>query len=288
MRPVLAIALLGLIVLAGCSSGRATVTRAHTTAAATRVSACIGELFRARVAPEQLRTPLPASILASFAIFRRAAVASDEPPASELSGGQLADQLRKEYAYARSEPVSADCSPRDVDRRQLAEQQRRRTREPVYCLIELPSDTTQGPGCEPFAAVDESARAFETSDYGGREATVELVPDGVASVRILYRDDPPIVVPVSANAFRFTPPASVPAGVRAKLDRLATEQANSHLTEAQMLSLTLQYDRVRRRTEPTRIEWLDGAGRPIRKLRRPSAASDAASSIGEVRAPIGG
>jgi hypothetical protein len=219
MRPLVAVLVLGPVVLAGCSSGTATrTTTAQTSTSAARVSACASQLLEPRAAPKPLRTPLPASILSSFAVFRRAAVASDQPPTHEPSGGQLADELLKEYelasyypayvrqlmrlpdgqryfvvaAYARFEPVAAaDCLSRGVDRRQLTEQQRRRAREPVYCLIELPADNTQGPGCEPFAAVDESARAFEASDYHAREATVEMVPDGVASVRILYRDHVP-------------------------------------------------------------------------------------------------
>ncbi len=66
--------------------------------------------------------------------------------------------------------------------------------EPVFCIIEVGTNkNTPVPGCEPFAQVDESFGAFQVSDFLSREPTMELVPDGVASVRITYRDTAPIV-----------------------------------------------------------------------------------------------
>ena len=53
--------------------------------------------------------------------------------------------------------------------------------------------------CEPFAAIDEGGRVFQ-SDALTKEPAVELVPDGVASVQIAYRETPEITVPVSENA----------------------------------------------------------------------------------------
>jgi hypothetical protein len=63
---------------------------------------------------------------------------------------------------------------------------------------------------------------------------VELAPDGVAPVRIVYRDE------------------------------------------------------IVHETDPTKLEWLDSAGRVVRVVNAPAAGRGAATSIGDLRAPMGG
>jgi hypothetical protein len=108
-------------------------------------------------------------------------------------------------AYGRSEAVvPAHCLAGGVrERRALVEEQHRRLVDPVDCIIEVGGGENAPPqGCEPFAAIGEAGRVFQPDLY--KEPIVELVPDGVASVRIAYRETPAIVVAVSENASVYT------------------------------------------------------------------------------------
>ncbi len=311
------IAGLGLI-LSACGSSAGTVTATGTvTAGVTRLSSsCIPpemRLFGPRPAPaKELSTPLDATILSSFAIFRRSASSGDELAGLKPGGDGLDRELSKVYelsgyypayvrqltrlpdgrryfvipAYGRSEAVPpAHCLPAG-ERRVLIEEQHRRLLEPVECIIEVGAgENASPPGCEPFAAIDEAGRVFQPDLT--RELTVELAPDGVASVRIAYRETPPIVVPVSENAFWFTPPPPTPR-VEAELKRLEPSIFATHLTQAQRRRVTLQWDEAVDETEPTKIEWLDNASRPIRTISPPTAASSSVTSVGNLRAPIEG
>ncbi len=141
-------------------------------------------------------------------------------------------------------------------------------------------------GCKPFAAIDEGDRVFQ-SDALTKEPTVELVPDGVASIRIAYHETPAIVIAVSENAVLFTPPPPTPR-VEAELRRLEPVIVAQHITTAQRRRITSQWDKTVDETEPTRIEWLDSTGRLVRALGPPTAESDSATSVGNLDAPIEG
>lgn len=318
---VVLIAALGLI-LTACGSSAGTAT-----ASVMRLSpSCIppefskrGLLGPRRPLPKALSTPLDAAILSSFTIFRRPPLPSDEPPGLNLAAGGLGRELYKAYklssyypayvrqltrlpdgrryfvipAYGRSEAVlPAHCLAGGVrERRAMVEEQHRRLVEPVDCIIEVGGSENAPPqGCEPFAAVGEAGRVFQPDLY--REPIVELVPDGVASVRIDYRETPAIGVAVSENAFLFTPPPPTPR-VEAELKRLepaivTTHPITAQRPTAQRRRITLQWDKTVNETEPTRIEWLDSADRLVRALSPPTAESNSATSVGYLDAPIEG
>lgn len=310
---VVLIAALGLI-LTACSSSAGTAT-----ASVTRLSpSCIPPAFRLfgpkPAPPKQLSTPLDATILSSFAIFRRSALPGEELFGVKPGGDGLDRELSKVYelsgyypayvrqltrlpddrryfvipAYGRPEAVvPAHCLAGGVrERRALVEEQHRRLVEPVDCIIEVEGSENAPPqGCEPFAAVGEADRVFQPDLY--KEPIVELVPDGVASVRISYRETPAIVVAVSENAFLFTPPPPTPR-IEAELKRLEPTILATHLTTAQRRRNTLQWDKTVDETEPTRIEWLDSAGRLVRSLSPPTAESNSATSVGNLHAPVEG
>jgi hypothetical protein len=322
---VVLIAALGPI-LTACGSSAGTAT-----ARLTRLSpSCVppefserGLLGPRRPLPKALSTPLDAAILSSFAIFRRPPLQSDEPPELNLATGGLGHELYKAYklssyyptyarqltrlpdgqrylvipAYGRPEAVvPAHCLVGGVrERRALVEEQHRRLVEPVDCIIEVGGSENAPPqGCEPFAAVGEAGRVFQPDLY--KEPIVELAPDGVASVRIDYRETPAIVVAVSENAFLFTPPPPTPR-VEAELKRLkrrmepvivTTDPATAQRPTAQRRRITLQWDKTVDETEPTRIEWLDSAGRLVRALSPPAAESNSATSVGNLDAPLEG
>ncbi len=159
--------------------------------------------------------------------------------------------------------------------------------ETIYCLVEVRSGPSPAIGCEPFAAIDESIRVFDASDFI-RKPIVELAPDGVSSVRIAYRGRAPIVVPIRENAFWFTPPAPLPSSVDSELKRLLHKLLAGHLTNTQQRTLTTRWNMLLRKTDPTKIEWLNSADGLIRTIKAPTPASYDATSVGDVRAPIEG
>jgi hypothetical protein len=261
-------------------------------------SSCAHELFIRRALPRPLTVSLPAAVLASFAVFHRPALVSDKPPegllASELYNTyelesyypayvrRLADLAGRRYyvvpAFAhQADEARIECLFRHVDQAKLLAQQHRRAAEALYCFIEVPERRGTDPGCEPFAANEQSARVFGASDFL-RDPLVELVPDGVAAVRITYREHPTLTLAVSENAFAFTPPPPAPAAA-ATLHRLQGRILTGNPTE---------YNEALAQTDPTKIEWLNRAGRVIRTIRPPTRPSIEATSIGGIRAPIGG
>jgi hypothetical protein len=310
------LALLGLLVVvlgAGCSTRATTGGSDQLTVGSSGrvVWSCVGAFASRPALPRELRTPLGAGILPRFAIFRKAAPRSDEPP---LRAGGLGRELAKDYelssyypgyvrqlgtlagglryfavpAFGRFEGFPpAHCQPAALGR-ELTEQQRRRLTELVYCVIETDGGkNTEPPGCEPFAAIDEGRPIFQSAGIITKEPTIGLVPDGVASLRIAYRETAPLIVPVSNNVFLFTPPPPS-ARVKAKLSRLAREYGRKHLSFAQYQSLTLRWNRAVAEAEPTRIGWLDGVGGVMRTIRAPAAHGPSPTSVGNLRAPISG
>jgi len=311
---VLVVLIAGGVTIALARSGGAT---APITRMANGSSSCIPPAFSFSAPrpplPKELSTPLDATILSSFAIFRRSVLPSDELSGLKPGGDGLDRELSKLYelssyypayvrhlirlpdgrryfvipAYGRSEAVvPAHClAGGERERSALVEEQHRRLVEPVDCIIEVGGgENASPPGCEPFAAIDEGGRVFQ-ADALTKELIVELVPDGVASVRIAYRETPAIVVPVSENAFSFTPPPLAPH-VATELKRLEPKLFAPHLTPAQRRRVTLKWNQTVNETGPTKIEWLDSAGRLVRALSPPTAESNSATSVGNLDAPL--
>jgi hypothetical protein len=309
------VVLLALVLLSGCSSGarRANVAPSQGVVVAANhlSSACAEEFFQPRAKPKPIATPLQAGVLARFAIFRRAALPGDEPAASQLPPGGLGRQLynedelasyypayvrrlgtlsgRRYYvvpAFAQVKMAFAECSAPRSDRALQIQQRHRRAVDPLYCLIEVPERKGTTVGCEPFAAINLSARVFGASDFLGKPI-IELVPDGVAAVRIAYRAHARLMVAVRENAFAFTPPPPPPS-VAAVLQRLFDRAFAKSTTAAQQRTGAIEYDKRLLETDPTRIEWLNHAGDVVRTIEPPTTASLEATSIGGTRAPIGG
>jgi hypothetical protein len=313
MSFVLMVLVAGGVTIAVAGSGSATAPIAKMPGG----SACIPPAFSFSAPrpplPKELSTPLEATTLSSFAIFRRPARPSDEPPGLNSADGGLGRELYKDYelssyypayvrqliglpgnrryfvipAFGRPEAVPpAHCFPAGK-RRELVEQEHRRSVEPVYCIIESDGNgNAPVPGCEPFAQADESFRAFHVSDFLGGEPTMELVPDGVASVRITYRDRAPIVVRVKEDAFLLTPPPAPHDRLDAYLRGLLPRLLGQHVTKAQQLTATNEWNKAFTGTYPTRVEWLDGAGGLVRALNPPTAESNSTTSVGNLDAPL--
>jgi hypothetical protein len=146
----------------------------------------------------------------------------------------------------------------------------------------------------PFAGIVQGGRVFQ-SDALTKEPVVELVPDGVASVRIAYRETPTIVVPVSENAFLFTPPPPTPR-VKAALrkrpkPRIVVIKHAITMAEFRRIAsrrIASPWDKILGETHLTRIEWLNRAGLLVRALSPPANESNSATSVGDLRAPLEG
>lgn len=260
-------------------------------------------------APTELASSLDSGLLSTFGVFRRSAQPSDEP---SLGGGGLAQQLRTDYelaayfpalvrrlarlpggreyfvipAFARPEAVPPErCSSASTHRQLIAEQQRRKT-DPVACFIESgESRPRPAPGCEPFTQVDQQLRAFGVSDFV-RTPAIEMVPDGVASVRVSYRDVTPFSVPVNENAFYLVPPPTPHNSVSARMKSLLPGILRSNSAHRDRAGA--EWNRMFIYTLPTKIEWLDKGGAVVRVLTPPTPANIAATSLGQLLAPIEG
>lgn len=253
--------------------------------------------------PKELTGPLEAPILASFAVFRRAAQPSDQLPALNSAGNDLDSQLAGYYpsyvrrlitlpdgtryfvipAFERTLSVPpARCLPPSLrtDRSKLVEEQRKRASTPVYCIVRSGAGESSGAECQSFADLDEGQRVFASGLAQG--STVDIVPDGVASVRVVYRTASPVLASVSENAFLFTPPqglirhaervfkkffSELEPGSPAKAKHLSKARER-RLEKAVAKHIKQAFDEV----EPARIEWLAANGALVRDINPPSGS----------------
>jgi hypothetical protein len=295
----------GLMCLCGAASATAATNSKQSTSCSGSTVFIGGPLGSEREAePRALSGPLEASILDSFAVFRRAAQPSDQLPPFSSAGSDLDFELSSYYpAYVRqlfdlpdgaryfvipaferpTQIPPARCLPKSLrsQRPKLVEEQRKLASEPVYCIVAIDAAASDGPQCEPFADVDAARMVFAS---GFSEApVVALVPDGVASVRVVYPTGAPIVASVSENAFLLTP-RKPPIHLRELLERIAVglrpgqQSKTKHSAKAKQLT-TAQKRRIEKalakriaralaEAEPTTVEWLAADGALVRSISR--------------------
>ena len=304
------ITVFGLIAVTGCSSPSSSRENLRSSLS------CVAPEFRifgARTTPpKELSTAVPAVISSNFAIFRRPTLRSDKPFAGSTDH-ELARELYKDYelasfypayvrqlrtplagrryfvipAYGRPEAVPPAHCMTAAERRELLAQQHRRSIEPVYCIIEIGGDKNASPpGCEPFAAIDEGGGLFQPGSPSGKPI-LELVPDGVATVRIVYSTRDRIVVRARANVLWFTPPP-LASRVQADLKQLERKLVDMHVSQTQRRRTTQLWNMAVAESAATKVEWLDNAGRTIRTISTPVSSSKSRTSVGNLLAPVGG
>ncbi len=184
--------------------------------------------------PAELTSTLEAGVLSKFAVLRRAALPSDQIPALSPVGGEVDRELVSYYSgYVRQLEVlpngsryfvipgfakpkrvpPAACLPASQrrDRPALVEQEHKLAAQPVYCIVAIGHESA-GTECEPFAEIDQSPRVF--APHLSAAPTVELIPDGVASVRITYLTGASVLAAVDENEYSFAIPAAVQAKAR--------------------------------------------------------------------------
>ena len=104
------------------------------------------------------------------------------------------------------------------------------------------------------------------------------MPDGVATVRLVYRGGAAITAPVSENAFTFTPPRTPVARAKAALERLERaferelkyKHTPAHHTKRQLQRrervASKLLERVLSELPPKQIQWLDAGGHVLRSF----------------------
>jgi hypothetical protein len=252
--------------------------------------------------PVELPGALEPKLLAEFAVLRRAQTDDDLIPplnavAEDLSG-ELASyypaQIRELLTLANGDryflvpgfprpnvPPKTTCSSRalqkqrDAERARELQEERTRAAQPAFCVTAASSgrirlDLTDV--CETFAELEQSRRAFLFAGDG--ERIVELAPDGVASVRIRFPAVPAITVAVAENDYTFVAPGAAVRRAKRLLKQLTTfgkPGPGGHIVslpepQARELPKALEAG------EPTKIEWLDAAGRLVRSIAHPRPA----------------
>jgi hypothetical protein len=249
------------------------------------------EAIRNRL-PAASSEPFDPAITAMFAVLRRPSLPQDLLAPINPLGEDLSYQLRSYFpgeirlleadaegdhyflvpGFERGFPVPpARCLPKSLRRRhaQLVAEQRRREVDPVYCIEDV------GPrrpryvvaSCQPFSAIQSGERLVATA--ASRSEVIELAPDGVAGVRLLYRGGSVINAAVTSNSYRFTPPQRLVKAVAVEISHLVAR--TPHPSERQRVALERSFfkraERLAARLIPESVLWLDAAGNTIRSFR---------------------
>ncbi len=268
--------------------------------------------------PVALGEGLDPGTIARFAVLRRAASPADQVPpvnplASELSfelAGYYPTYLRQLAALPdgtrymlipglriASAVPPAPCLPPSLRRQRpkLVEEQAKRASAPSYCVAvlgpRLPVFSAQA-HCQSFSEVESGASLVEGD--GATQPIVDIVPDGVAALRIAYRDGTSATATVTENAFVFTPPQGPIRREMAAFKRLRAVRVleqGKHLSKRhseELLRTIIRYiAQIETRLAPTKVQWLDGAGNVIRAFKPRTGASVGLLSVAE-SAPVGG
>ncbi len=241
--------------------------------------------------PVELAGPLEPAVLGEFGVLRRAAVPADQLPPLNRIGSRVGSELSSYYpGYIRQLVRLANGSryflipgfkrvPKLPPARCLPKQLRHLRQpkpEPVYCIAGI------GPTVRPLAGIScQTLAEIETGGdlaepYFSSSFQVDLVPDGVATVRLVYRGGTVIAAPVSENAFVFTPPRGLIERAKAAFKRLERVFENErthrhrHLTKRQRqraVGVVIKaLDHVLSQLPPKQVQWLDAGGRVLRSF----------------------
>jgi hypothetical protein len=247
--------------------------------------------------PAELSGSLEEAITAKYAVLRRPAAPGDLIPALSGAGdevqGELASYYPSEVRLLRTLPNGARyflvsgfpvaqtvpparCLPPPLrhKRAQLVEEQSKRALQPVDCIVDVGARSTPLNGlCVPFAKAEDSVRAFLAGTLA-EEALPELVPDGVASVRISYARAPQATVPVLENTyFVKAPTEQLLRERRATLRLISTVLKKKKPTPAAIRRIQKALQRAIEESVPRKIEWLSSSGAVLHTANRPHGAA---------------
>jgi hypothetical protein len=141
----------------------------------------------------------------------------------------------------------------------------------VYCIEDVAA--AQGhygaSGCQPFAAVQSGARLIAQDESS--TDVVELVPDGVAAVRLHYLQGNAVTSAVAGNAFTFIPPQRPLKEAQLTLRHLRRQivgrfgAGRGHRFHLLRRFVKLARE-IRKRLQPQTVEWIDPGGQVIRSF----------------------
>jgi hypothetical protein len=236
---------------------------------------------------------LDPSVTGAFAILRRPAGPADALPPLNPLKEDLGYQLRSYFpAYIRQLVTDAEgehyflvmgfprvialppaaCLPRDVRRHlsKLVAKQRMREKQLMFCIDDVgPKRPEYGGGrCHPLAAVQSGENLIESAT--SHSDVTDLVPDGVATVRLLYHDGNVLTAPVNGNEFTFTPPQRPIKQAAHRLRRIIRTFSGSHLSERQRERALRRFirllEQMTKQLSPETVQWLSAGGQPIRSF----------------------
>ena len=240
-------------------------------------------------------------------MLRRPAGAEDQLPPLNPLGEDLTYQLRSYFpdeirqiardadgaryfvvpGYRRVFPIpAAQCLPKRLRHlhAELLAKQRVQEMEPIYCIDNIAAHRNRyrEAACLAFSTV-QTGEAI-TASSASRTDVVELVPDGVATVRLSYPAGQVIVAPASGNAFSFTPPQGpIKAAVKALRPlRLHGRHPSPRQLEVQLGRLVNRAEKLFESLRPKTVEWLDVAGRVLRSFSPPAHGPAEASGAGSL------
>lgn len=239
--------------------------------------------------PTELSVPLDPVVLSRFGVFRRPAGPSDALPPLNPFGTPLGFELRSYYpsyirqvaqlatgrrffvvpGFRRALPIPpAHCLPRALRRRrkQLVQQQQRLAAQPAYCLgtVGRQSSPFGDVNCLGFDAIDRGARILEYAL--SRSSVGDLVPDGVATVRLTYRNGNVVSAAVSDNFFTFTPPQGPVKRALRRSHHIEQLLNKNYDNRRKVSALLKRLVGVIGRAAPSKIDWLDATGQVVRSL----------------------
>jgi hypothetical protein len=234
---------------------------------------------------------LDPAVTSMFAILRQPAGPNDQlPPFNPLSedlgyrlrayfpaylrqvaSGPDGDRYFLVTGFERGLPIPpARCLPPVIRRHraQLVAEQREREAEPVYCIEDVGPGRAEygGANCQPFAAIETGANLIDTDE--STSDVVELAPDGVATVRLLYPSGATVTASVANNAFDFLPPQQPIREAAARERSLLRKLRGTHgrgraRGERRLFKL---FEETSSRLGPATVEWLGPGGQLVRSF----------------------
>lgn len=252
----------------------------------------LGEL---EAEPVELAGAPEPEALSRFGVLLRAAGPADQLPPLNRIGLRLGFELASYYpGYIRQlvrrpdgsryflipgfkrvpTPPPARCLPKRL--RNLPQPKP----ELAYCVAGIGASVSRlaDPNCQTLGEIETGGDLADP--YFSSSFEVDLVPDGVATVRLVYRGGIVITASVSENAFSFTPPPGPIAREQEASKRFertfefgGKSQSNSkhkHLTKRQRDRRTQAaiklLTHVLSLLPPKQVQWLDAGGRVLRSF----------------------
>ena len=275
---------------------------------AVAAASCQASLNLTPQAPADSPFAPPQSVLAAYAVLRRAATPADALPTFNDLAAVLAEQLgRYEGTYirrvaqlasgvqifiipgtvARRPVVPLRCIPRAerLAYKRAVAHERALSDAPEYCLVEVGSATLGSPPsqCATFAAARSGGGFGSLDDTPTATPTLAgVVPDGVAAVQIDFPHEPTFGATVAENA--FTGRASFGfAAARAR--RFASDLRHTGRAAGRRVQADLRA--LQALATPSEVRWLSASGAVIARLHPRESVVPSIAELGLVAGSSG-